>query len=130
MEHQLYDGVAQQDADQAVADAVEVPGRLESLDHADVEGERDLLAGVGDARAPEDDPGRDRGAGGDEQGERGDRLRSRDDHEDGEEAHGGADQGARDAQRPLLDGRALAPEADDQAGDETRPDSGPVDRAL
>ena len=66
VEHQRDDGVAQQDADQAVADGVEVPGRLESLDHADIEGKGDLHAGIGDPRAPEDNPGRDRGASGDE----------------------------------------------------------------
>src|SRR5207244_1999673 len=44
--------------------------------------------------------------------------------------HRRPDQRARDAQRPLLDCRALGAEADDQARDDTRPDAWPVDRAL
>ena len=74
MKDQRDDHVAEQDADQTVADGVEVPGRLEALDHAHVEGERDLHAGVRDARAAEKDPPRDGRARGDEQHERGDRF--------------------------------------------------------
>ena len=104
--------------------------RLEALDHADVERERDLHAGIGDARAPDDDPRRDRRAGGDEQGQRGDRLHARDQEHDRAKPMAAPTSAPEIRSAALLDRRSLAAESDDQTGDDAGADAGPVDGAL
>src|SRR6266542_4588431 len=130
MEDECRNNQTKENADDTIANIVEVGVRRVSLKEAVIEGKGNLQTGVSDSVGSGGHPSGERRDACDEDDQRGDRLHVRDEVDKGEEREQSADDAADGSKNAFAQCSTSAFERDEGTGDESGVNSKPIDPAI
>src|SRR6266496_5343440 len=130
MEDECRNNQTKENADDTIANIVEVGVRRVSLKKAVKEGKGNLQTGVSDSVVSGGNPSGERRDACDEDDQRGDRLHVRDEVDNGEEREQSANDAADGSKNAFAQCSTSAFERDEGTGDESGVNSKPIDPAI